>query len=146
MTSRDEAFFADGWRAVMTGCHDDGPPWRVVCRGLNQFIAFAVLGWSHNSTSGQIPRSYSTALINFRKWRVLEYSISYWNEYSRAPNYTIAAAPPAADRVKLNSFLNSGKRLSFCQEELLSVTELFSETDDKPCAATILTRTTETLW
>jgi len=37
----------------------------------------------------------------------------------------------AADRAKLNSFINRCKRIGFCDKELLpSITELFGEADD----------------
>ena len=35
-----------------------------------------------------------------------------------------------ADRARLDSFLNRCKRLGFCDKDLPSVTELFSDADD----------------
>ena len=48
--------------------------------------------WSHNSVSGQIPDSYSTALINLRNCRELEYLTRYSNEYSMSTALNIRPA------------------------------------------------------
>ena len=43
----------------------------------------------------------------------------------------------AADRSKLNSFINQCKKFGFCDKELPSVIELFTEADDKLFSTTL---------
>jgi len=43
----------------------------------------------------------------------------------------------AADRAKLNTFINRRKRIGFCDKELPSITELFGEADDILCNKTL---------